>query len=176
MVTHILSPAAQQNSGSTLNRSLVSSSSHAHHAIQAHASHHQAHSEKALYVTFFCLTTTFLVCHLPRIIINIYEVPMSRDRQICENELKRHYFLPSWLIILSYFEKLALIFNCSINFVFYCFASKMFKKQMIKIIFARLVQMCQIASEVIILNERPSEGHQGNFSIFFFFFFFFFFF
>ena len=128
--------------------------------LNSQTSNPTSQSEKALYVTFFCLTTTFLVCHLPRLIINIYEVPMSSNRQICEEIYQRHYFQPKWVIILSYFEKLALIFNCSINFVFYCFASKMFKKQMMTVLFSR---MCQIGSEVIVLaDRRTSGGHQGK--------------
>ena len=129
--------------------------------LNSQTSNPTSQSEKALYVTFFCLTTTFLVCHLPRLILNIYEVTMSTDRQICEELHKRPYFQPSWVIILSYFEKMAMIFNCSINFVFYCFASKMFKKQLMTVIFSKVVRMCQIGSEVIVLAERPSERQQG---------------
>jgi hypothetical protein len=56
-----------------------------------------------------------------------------------------------------------LIFNCSINFVFYCFASKMFKKQMMAVVFSRVVRMCQIGSEVIALaDRRTSNGQQGK--------------
>mgnify|MGYP007045329549 CR=1 FL=1 len=40
-----------------------------------------SNSEKALYLTFFCLTTTFLFCHLPRIILNVYEVPMTVHKE-----------------------------------------------------------------------------------------------
>ena len=83
--------------------------------------------EKALYITFFCLTTAFLVCHTPRIILNIYEVPMSIQRDLCENKLKRHYYQPSWVIIMSYFEKLFLVLNSSINFIFYCVSGKGFR-------------------------------------------------
>ena len=111
----------------------------------------------AAYHTYF-----YLPCHFPRLIINIYEVPMSSDRQICEDHYKIHYYQPKWVIVLSYFEKLALIFNCSINFVFYCFASKMFKKQMMTAVFSRVVRMCQIGSEVIVLADRTSERHQGE--------------
>ena len=175
MLSHIISPhqnsintphnqsgaTFHNQSGATLN-SHVTNQTFQHHVHLHHPPQGSSpQSEKALYVTFFCITTTFLFCHLPRIILNTHEVQMSKDRRTCEEELNRHYFQPSWVIILSYFEKLALIFNCSINFVFYCFASKMFKAQMIKVVFSRLIRMCRIASEVIILADRPSEGHQG---------------
>ena len=156
MISNVLSP--HQNSGylsaDSRNNSAVT--------LNSQTTNPASQSEKALYVTFFCLTTTFLVCHLPRIILNIYEVPMSTNREICVELYKIHYYQPKWVIILSYFEKLALIFNCSINFVFYCLASKMFKKQMMTVIFSRVVRMCKIGSEVIVLAERTSEGHQGK--------------
>ena len=157
MITQIVSPQQylSYNGSNSRNNSAVT--------LNSQTSNPTSQSEKSLYVTFFCLTTTFLVCHLPRLIINIYEVPMSSNRQICEEIYQRHYFQPKWVIILSYFEKLALIFNCSINFVFYCFASKMFKKQMMTVVFSRLVRMCQIGSEVIVLaDRRTSGGHQGK--------------
>ena len=157
MITQIVSPQQylSYNGSNSRNNSAVT--------LNSQTLNPTSQSEKSLYVTFFCLTTTFLVCHLPRLIINIYEVPMSSNRQICEEIYQRHYFQPKWVIILSYFEKLALIFNCSINFVFYCFASKMFKKQMMAVVFSRVVRMCQIGSEVIVLaDRRTSNGHQGN--------------
>ena len=116
-----------------------------------------SNSEKALYITFFCLTTTFLFCHLPRIILNVYEVPMSNYRKVCMNDFGRHYFQPSWVMVSSYFEKLFLIFNSSINFLFFCLVSKMFRKQMIKVIFRRLAKLCKIQSEVIAMNDQTSE-------------------
>ena len=161
MITQIVSPQQylSYNGSNSRNNSAVT--------LNSQTSNPTSQSEKSLYVTFFCLTTTFLVCHLPRLIINIYEVPMSSNRQICEEIYQRHYFQPKWVIILSYFEKLALIFNCSINFVFYCFASKMFKKQMMAVVFSRVVRMCQIGSEDIVLaDRRTSSGHQGNLWIF----------
>ena len=57
------------------------------HATPTHSSHiinsNISSQERTLYITFFCLTTTFLLCHLPRILLNIYEVPMSQDRELC---------------------------------------------------------------------------------------------
>ena len=114
-------------------------------------------SEKALYITFFCLTTTFLICHLPRIILNVYEVPMSNYREICLQKFKRHYFQPSWVIILSYFEKLCLIINSSTNFLCLCLVSKMFRKQMVKVIFRRI--LCYITSNEISLDDRTLANH-----------------
>lgn len=83
--------------------------------------------EKALYVMFFCITTAFMICHAPRVIINTFEVQMSIDRDICENKLKRVYYPPAWVLILSYFEKWFLILKSSINFILYCVSSKAFR-------------------------------------------------
>ena len=120
----------------------------------------QNNQEKALYITFFCLTTTFLLCHTPRIILNIYEVPMSIERDICMKKYNRHYFQPIWVLILAYFEKLSLILNSSINFVFYCLAGQAFRQQMYKVIFSKVVRICMIVSDVL-STDKPSEGYGG---------------
>ena len=83
--------------------------------------------ERGLYITFFCLTATFMICHLPRIILNIYEVTMSIERDICEKKHNIRYFPPFWTIILSHFEKLFLIVNSSIHFIFYYVSGKVFR-------------------------------------------------
>ena len=95
MITQIVSPQQylSYNGSNSRNNSAVT--------LNRQTSNPTSQSEKSLYVTFFCLTTTFLVCHLPRLIINIYEVPMSSNRQICEEIYQRHYFQPKWVIILS---------------------------------------------------------------------------
>lgn len=94
-----------------------------------------ASQERTLYITFVCLTTTFLLCHLPRIILNVYEVPMSKRRFLCNMLFKMPFYSPSWVLVMSSVEKLTLIINSSINFVFYCLVGKAFRQQMCKVIF-----------------------------------------
>ena len=89
--------------------------------------------EKTLYLTFVCLTITFLVCHLPRIILNIYEVPMNKRRFLCQAIFNKTFYQPLWVIILTSVEKLTLIINSSINFFFYCLVGKAFRKQLYRV-------------------------------------------
>ena len=89
--------------------------------------------EKTLYLTFVCLTITFLVCHLPRIILNIYEVPMNKRRFLCQAIFNKTFYQPLWVIILTSVEKLTLIINSSINFFFYCLVGKAFRKQLYQV-------------------------------------------
>jgi hypothetical protein len=117
-----------------------------------------SNQERALYITFFCLTTTFLLCHLPRIILNIYEVPMSIERDMCKTMFAKHYYQPAWVIILSCVEKFTLILNSSINFVYYCLAGKAFRQQMCKVVFSRMGRICLWVSEVL-TSERHSDGY-----------------
>ena len=86
-----------------------------------------------LYMTFCFLTVTFLLCHLPRIVLNVYEVPMSKRRMLCNQLFGKNFFSPPWVLILASVEKLTLIINSSINFVFYCLAGKSFRQQMFKV-------------------------------------------
>jgi hypothetical protein len=77
----------QQNSNNTPN--------HSSHIVNSNISS----QERTLYITFFCLTTTFLLCHLPRILLNIYEVPMSQDRELCRQVYKRPFYSPRWVLV-----------------------------------------------------------------------------
>ena len=86
-----------------------------------------------LYMTFCFLTATFLLCHLPRIILNVYEVPMSHRRTLCNQLFGKNYYSPTWVHIVASVERLLLTVNSSINFVFYCLAGQSFRQQMLKV-------------------------------------------
>lgn len=91
--------------------------------------------EKSLYVTFFCLTTTFLICHSPRILLNINEFVMNQQRELCKDKYQRTFFDPRWVLIGSNMEKILLVFNSSINFVYYCLVGKAFRQHMCRTFF-----------------------------------------
>ena len=115
---------------STTQPLMVSTSS----GVTSNRNSFSASQERTLYVTFVCLTTTFFLCHLPRIVLNVYEVPMSKRRFLCNMLFKMPFYSPSWVLMLSSVEKLTLIINSSINFVFYCLVGKAFRQQMCKVI------------------------------------------
>ena len=51
-------------------------------------------------MTFVCLTMTFLICHMPRLIINVNEVPESERKDLCQNYFKMTYYSPRYAFIL----------------------------------------------------------------------------
>ena len=92
--------------------------------------------ERSLYITFFCLTSTFFICHLPRIALNVSEIHLNNMQRRCREELNSDFTLilgtvnyvePAWVLIASSIEKILLIFNSSINFVYYCLVGKTFR-------------------------------------------------
>jgi hypothetical protein len=124
----------ESNGESRAMRSRMSvGNSTAAHPASSNRNSFTASQEKTLYMTFVCLTITFLLCHMPRIVLNVYEVPMTKRRRICKYLFKRPFYSPSWVLILSSVEKLTLIINSSINFIFYCLVGKAFRQQMCKV-------------------------------------------
>jgi len=60
-------------------------------AASPHSNSHSnntAGQERTLLITFFWIATIFVICHMPRIFLNVYEVKMSQDRDICKTHYK----------------------------------------------------------------------------------------
>ena len=95
----------------------------------------QSSQERSLFLTFFFLTITFLFCHMPRILMNIHELHLNKNVVMCKEEYNRPYLQPAWVLYVSSVEKLLLILNSSINFVYYCICGKTFRQHMCKLFF-----------------------------------------
>ena len=52
--------------------------------------------ERVLYLTFFCLTATFLVCHGPRVALNVLELRMNERRRECTERYQVKFREPPW--------------------------------------------------------------------------------
>ena len=89
-----------------------------------------AKQERSLLIIFICISFTFIVCHTPRMILNVYEFKMESDREACLKLAGNtgKYIRPSWTIVLTCIEKILLILNSSANFVYYCFAGREFRR------------------------------------------------
>ncbi len=85
--------------------------------------------ERVLYLTFFCLTATFLVCHGPRVALNVLELKMNERRRLCADHQKK-FREPAWMLIALALEKVLLVANSSVNFVYYCLVGKTFRQHM----------------------------------------------
>ena len=135
---------------------------HSHATPNASVHINISSQERTLYITFFCLTTTFLLCHLPRILLNIYEVPMSVDSERCRHVYKRPFYSPRWVLIAACVEKLLLIANSSFNFVIYCLAGKGFRQQMCKLLFRRMAVVCRHISTVASGEDQRAYRFVGD--------------
>ena len=78
--------------------------------------------ERSLMIIFSCITVTFLFCHFPRVILNIYEFEFHRNQGRCRDLFQRQFIPPQWYFLTTYLEKILLILNASANFVYYCFS------------------------------------------------------
>ena len=88
-----------------------------------------AKQERSLLIIFICISFTFIICHTPRMILNVYEFKMESDREACLKVAGTgKYIRPGWTIVLTCIEKILLILNSSANFVYYCFAGREFRR------------------------------------------------
>ncbi|XP_040583670.1 FMRFamide receptor [Lepeophtheirus salmonis] len=94
-------------------------------------SFNNSNHEKSLYITFFCLTTTFLICHLPRVLLNIHELNKNHLQNYCKKVYDTNYNPPEWTYLSTFVEKILLIFNSSVNFIFYCLVGKRFRRHLL---------------------------------------------
>ena len=70
-----------------------------------------------------CIVIIFLLCNLPRLVINLAEFLMSSSINQCPD-----FKPPSWVICLTSFMHLTLVINSSSNFIIYAFMGTLFQK------------------------------------------------
>jgi hypothetical protein len=46
----------------------------------------KAKHERSLLIIFTCISATFIICHAPRMFLNIYEFKMDEDKEKCDLE------------------------------------------------------------------------------------------
>ena len=85
----------------------------------------EAEENRQALVLFF-IVILFLVCNLPRIILNCYEVFI-----ITKVELEC-FTLPAWVIVINLVNHVLMVTNSSINFFVYCFVNTTFRAQFLK--------------------------------------------
>ena len=93
-----------------------------------------------------CIVTIFLVCNIPRVVLNCFEFFMLD--QIIRSVLKDlspdylspaircgdQFIPPTWFLCLASFSNLTLVSNASANFIIYCVVGNKFKKAFKKIL------------------------------------------
>eukprot|EP00093_Oithona_nana_P011486 11486.XXX_567098_570577_1 [CDS] Oithona nana genome sequencing. len=83
----------------------------------------QRASEMNLAAILLCIVFLFLVCHFPRILLNVHEIFMLGDMMTCGNAFSP----PVWYHCFVSFNHLLLIVNASCNFLIYVSVGDKFK-------------------------------------------------
>ena len=82
------------------------------------------HSDTTMATLLFSIVIIFLVCHSPKLVLNIYEgIQMVRDDE--------PNFWPEWANVLSMVSHLLLAINSSINFVIYTARDQKFRQALL---------------------------------------------
>lgn len=80
-------------------------------------------------IYFFFIVFLFLVCHFPRILLNVHEIFMLADMTACGEAFSP----PGWYLCFVSFNHLLLIVNASCNFLIYASVGVKFKTTISKL-------------------------------------------
>ena len=84
-------------------------------------------NEVNLATVLICIVIMFLLCHSPRLIINLAEFIISKSYSDCDQ-----FRPPAWFLCLTSFMHWLLIVNSSSNFIIYCFMGQKFKQVLLQ--------------------------------------------
>ncbi|XP_023328276.1 probable G-protein coupled receptor 139 [Eurytemora carolleeae] len=90
------------------------------------AASRRAGSESRQALTLVVIAWIFLICHTPRILLNLVENLQMEHFYNCQGEMK----VPAWFHCLTGLNHLLLILNSSINFLIYCVCGTRFRKEL----------------------------------------------
>ena len=89
----------------------------------------QRASEMNLAAILLCIVFLFLVCHFPRILLNVHEIFMLAEMTACGEAFSP----PGWYLCFVSFNHLLLIVNASCNFLIYASVGVKFKTTISKL-------------------------------------------
>ena len=69
----------------------------------------------------------FLICHLPRVILNIYELIIIKQTHACEKAGYPPFAV--WVLATISVSHFLLVFNSAVNMVVYCLMSARFREE-----------------------------------------------
>lgn len=94
--------------------------------------------ELNLFIILLCIVVTFICCHTPRIITDIWEFSYNNERKTCTmlNKIDPHinFFSPFWILCLSHVAHAMGVLNSSVNFIIYSFVGHTFRKEFLLMI------------------------------------------
>ena len=87
-------------------------------------------NEDSLAVVFMIIIFIFLICHSPRIILDIHELMTIKQSEYC-NEINEFSY-SAWSVILLSVSHFLLVVNSSVNMIVYCLLGSRFRKEIRK--------------------------------------------
>jgi len=106
--------------------------------VQRFGNNRRWRTELNLFIILLCIVITFLCCHTPRIIIDMWEFSNLYSIAECIGLRKvypNHNFLPpTWISCLSHVSHTMNILNSSVSFIIYSFVGHTFRKEFFSLI------------------------------------------
>ncbi|TRY77346.1 hypothetical protein TCAL_17433 [Tigriopus californicus] len=69
----------------------------------------------------------FLICHSPRLLLNIHELAIIRKAMACGRSGQKTF--PLWSLVVMHLSHLLLVINSAINILIYCYLSSKFRQE-----------------------------------------------
>ena len=79
-----------------------------------------------LSIVLMLIVVVFLICNLPRLILNMHEITVNQDVNRCQQTDLGGF--PVWSIALGFVSHVLLVFNSSINLLIYCMVGAKFRE------------------------------------------------
>ena len=89
----------------------------------------QGRAEDRTAMIFVCITLTFIISHIPRLILDSHELINLDIANACQNGRMKD-IAPAWTFILIYISHFCLALNATLNMVIYGFMSGEFRKEL----------------------------------------------
>lgn len=106
--------------------------------VQRFGSKRRLRKELNLFIIVLVIVVTFLCCHIPRILVDIYEFSHLEDIVTCNDRKKYNPYLsylpPTWVDCISFAGHSMSILNSSVNFIIYSFVGHNFRREFFKML------------------------------------------
>ena len=119
--------------------------------------------ENNLAVLMIVISLFFIVCHLPRNFLNIYEITVIQRNEKCKAAGNDTFSM--WSLVTTQFSNLLVVFNSSTNMILYCIMNKNFRSDFLAIIkcvisIIRCKKPCSCQSNESLDETEIQENYQ----------------
>jgi len=92
-------------------------------------------------IILMLIVTVFVICNLPRLILNMHEITVIDDITRCKDTDLGGF--PVWSILLGFFSHIFLVINSSINLLIYCLVGAKFRTVFCQVVCCKGPTPCQ---------------------------------